>query len=231
MTIGIYCLLFQKTHKVYIGKSINIEQRFCSHLSSMRVGTSPKKLQSAYNIYGEPTLEVLSECVEQELFLNERELIFEFNSVLDGFNTSSGGDVGACLYGEDNGRALSDNSKYVEALKLLTTTDFSRYKISEITGLSISVISHISTGEGHKWLGKEYPEMYEKLLSIKKEGRRSLTKNSNRQFNILISPTGEHFDMSRASMKEFCILHNLTNSKVSNVLNGHILYHKGWRAA
>lgn len=196
----------------------------------MRAGSSPKKLQGAYNTYGEPLLEILYECSEEDLYNKERELIFEFNSVLDGFNTSSGGDAGATLHGEDNGRAVSSNSMYVKALDLLTTTNLNRYKISEITGLSVSVISHISSGEGHKWLAKEYPQMYEKLLSIKKEGRRSLTKNSNRQFNTLVSPTGEHFDMSCTSMKEFCTTHNLTTSKVSNVLNGHILYHKGWRA-
>lgn len=231
MTVGIYCLLFRSTNKVYIGKSLNIEQRFSSHLSTMRAGSSPKKLQSAYNTYNEPVCEILCECFEHELFSKERELIIESNSVLDGFNTSSGGDAGATLHGEDNGRALSDNSNYVQVLELLTTTSFSRYKISEITGLSVSVISHISSGEGHKWLGREYPEMYEKLLSIKKEGRRSLTKTSNRLFNTLVSPDGTHFDVSRISLKEFCNTHELTASKVSGVLNGHTLYHKGWRAA
>lgn len=231
MTVGIYCLLFNNTNKVYIGKSLNIEQRFSSHLSSMRAGSSPKKLQSAYNTYHEPVCEILCECSEQELSSKERELIIEFNSVLEGFNTSNGGEAGATLHGEDNGRALSVNSSYVEVLELLTTTNLSRYKISEITGLSISVISHISSGEGHRWLALEHPEMYEKLLTIKKEGRRNFTKTSNRLFNALVSPDGTYFDVSRVVLKEFCNTHGLTSSKISGVLNGHTLYHKGWRAA
>lgn len=230
MTVGIYCLVFENTNKVYIGKSTNIEQRFSSHLSSMRAGSSPRKLQSAYNTFKEPTCEILCECREEELLNKEKELIIEFDSVLNGFNTSNGGDAGAVLHGEDNGRALSDNLKYVEVLTLLTSTNFSRYKIAEITGVSVSVVSHISSGEGHKWLKTKYPEMYEKLLSLKKEGRRSLTKTSKRKFNTLVSPEGTYYDVSRVSLKNFCEEHSLTYSKASGILNGHSLYHKGWRA-
>ena len=38
-------------------------------------------------------------------------------------------------------------------------------------------------------------------------------------------------DMSEVKLKEFCAQYSLTYSKVSQVLNGHIEQHKGWKAA
>lgn len=85
--IGIYLLKFTGTDKVYIGKSMDITKRFISHKFNLRKGLGAKKLQEAYNIYGEPEIEIVQECLEEDLNKYEELLIAEYNSVIDGFNT------------------------------------------------------------------------------------------------------------------------------------------------
>lgn len=231
MSAGIYCLSFEGTDKVYIGKSVNLDSRAYSHHWNMQKQKAPKKLQDAYNIYGAPIFTVLEYCNEAELYCLEKLYINEFNSVEDGFNYSPGGEGGNVSPGDSNSRAVGTNTQYLEALELLVYTNMSRYEIANATGLTSSIVSHISSGEGHKWLKDAAPELYSKLLEIKSSGRVKRTNNSNRPFNKLISPDNITHDMSDVRLKEFCIQHSLTYSKISQVLNGHTEQHKGWKAA
>ena len=230
MSTGIYCLRFTGTDKVYIGKSVNLAARKYSHEWQMKNQKSAIKLQSAYNLYGMPEFIVLCNCSENELAKLEQELIIEFDSIENGFNYSAGGEAGNISPGETNSRAIASNDKYLEALELLVYTTFSRYDIAKLTGLTVSIVSHISSGEGHIWMKEASPDAYSKLLSIKAEGRVKRTHNSKRPFNILVSPEGIKYNMMDYNLKSFCTEHNLTYSKVSGVLNGHSLAHKGWTA-
>lgn len=231
MNSGIYCLSFESTDKVYIGKSVNLDSRAYSHLWNMQKQKASKKLQDAYNTYGAPKFTILEYCNEKELYKLEKSYIIEFNSVENGFNYSPGGEGGNVSPGDTNSRAIAANSQYLEALELLVCTNMSRYQIAEITGLTTSIISHISSGEGHRWLLEAAPELYSKLLEIKSLGRVKRTNNSKRPFNKLVSPNGLVHDMFNVKLKEFCTQYNLTYSKVSQVLNGHSEQHKGWKAA
>lgn len=230
MNAGIYCLSFKGTDKVYIGKSVNLGSRAYSHHWNMQKQKAPKKLQDAYNIYGAPTFTVLEYCNEAELCYLEKLYITEFNSVEEGFNYSPGGEGGNVSPGSSNGRAIGTNTQYLEALELLVCTNMSRYEIANATGLTVSIVSHISSGEGHKWLKDAAPELYSKLLQIKSSGRVKRTNNSKRPFNKLLSPDNIIHDMLDVKLKEFCAKHSLTYSKISQVLNGHIEQHKGWKA-
>ena len=89
MTCGIYLLRFNGTKAVYVGQSINIEERYSSHIRYMRAKTTSHKLQYAYDTYGIPTLEILVECDKELLNETENEAIAIFNSVENGFNTLS----------------------------------------------------------------------------------------------------------------------------------------------
>lgn len=61
MTTGVYKLIFAEGVE-YIGKSIDIEQRWNEHYTSMLRNKAAAKLQSAYKVYGIPKGIVLIEC-------------------------------------------------------------------------------------------------------------------------------------------------------------------------
>lgn len=228
MAIGIYILQFKGTDKVYIGKSINLESRLYSHVWAMRNGYASKKMHQAYLQFGEPWLEVLQECNIEHIDALEKQYILEFDSVLNGFNTSPGGEVGNISPGELNGRALGSNEDYITALELIVSTAMPVKEIADKTGLTYSAVSHICSLENHKWLKSACPELYAELEKSKSLHRNKYIQNTKRKYNVLISPEGVKYDMTGVLLKTFCEEHSLTESKVSQVLNGHTIQHKGW---
>ncbi len=111
MTIGIYSLKFNNTNKRYIGLSINIEHRFKQHIASFKTEDTSTKLLEAYKLYGQPTLEVIAECTEEELEYLEIEAILIYDSINNGFNSVSGGSKGCGLSGELNGASKYSNQQ------------------------------------------------------------------------------------------------------------------------
>lgn len=94
MTQGIYKLVNNKNNKVYIGQSIDIENRFKDHIYGLKTKNHHAfKLQDFYNKYSkqksfELTYEVL-EIVENKKHLNSREqkYIKMYDSCNNGFNS------------------------------------------------------------------------------------------------------------------------------------------------
>ncbi len=87
MQIGVYKLIFDNTDKVYIGSSINIEQRYKTHLTSVEQGRASKKRIKTFDLYGKPRLEILQLCDTDSLCILEQKYIKEYDSVNNGFNT------------------------------------------------------------------------------------------------------------------------------------------------
>lgn len=170
MTCGIYILKFNGTHKVYVGMSDNIENRWSGHKYNLVEGSCSYKLKEAYKKYGMPTLEVICECEKSELDALEREAIQIYNSIEDGFNSRDGGVTGAgiSVSGDGNGMSRYNNSQIENAFVLLTTTALTHKEIADTVGISIQAVSHISCGTGHKWLTTKYPEEYAKLVNTKR---------------------------------------------------------------
>lgn len=167
MTIGIYVLIFPGTHKVYIGQSVDIENRITQHLYKLKYNKASPRLQEAYNMYGKPSFKILEECTSEDLDKNEREAISIYNSFTDGFNTTEGGSTGRALSGTDNANAKYTEEDIVCVFNLLIEGDYTHKRISEITGVGIGAISPISSGKSHKWLKDKYPDKYEQLLALK----------------------------------------------------------------
>lgn len=228
MTCGIYLLQFNGTDKVYVGKSFNIESRYSSHLYTLRKGAAAKKLQEAYALYSEPTIEILEPCDKDSLNSLEKQYIKEFDSLENGFNSSPGGEAGNISPGELNGRALGSNDQYISALELLVNSYMSVERIAEATGLTIGSVEHISSMENHTWLQDSYPELYEQLKLTKTMHRNKRIQNAKRKYNAIVSPDGTKYDLKQVKLADFCMEHRLTESKLSQVLNGHTLQHKGW---
>lgn len=61
MTSGIYQLTFA-SGAIYIGQSVNCEERYAQHCDKMHKGTASQKMQKQYEIYGLPTQTILFMC-------------------------------------------------------------------------------------------------------------------------------------------------------------------------
>ena len=61
MNSGVYELKFA-SGRTYIGKSINITERFKQHMDKFRKGTAAKAMQNEYDHYGPPDINVLVLC-------------------------------------------------------------------------------------------------------------------------------------------------------------------------
>ena len=93
----IYHIVNKENGKMYIGKAIDIRRRIQQHFSELRKGSHHStKLQRAFNKYGENsfTVEYFEKEVsnEKELYLLECEEIKKYNSFLNGYNETLGGE-------------------------------------------------------------------------------------------------------------------------------------------
>lgn len=225
MTIGIYKLNFYDTDKLYIGQSVNIEQRILAHKSSFRKNKASPKLQKACNDYGYKDYNILLECTPQELDPLEKEAIQIFNSINNGFNILNGASV-PCNYGIHNVNAQYDEETYYNILILLGQTDpsITARRISELLGVSLYVVRHIAALESHTWLEERYPEEYRKVVE-----RKSIKHNFGIHHKKLLGPDGCIYEVKNVS--DFARNHGLLQPKVSDVLNGRRNHHKGWTLA
>lgn len=223
MTTGIYKLVFNNTDRVYIGQSICIEKRYSNHICDMRNGVSSKKLQQAYNEYGLPSIEILSECSIEELDDFEVETIEIYNSIENGFNIMLGG---FSSYGEHTSGAKYSNNQYHKILELLINTPLSCLEISNLTGTTDSVVRHISDLSRHHWLSHIYPEEYAELVKLRNIGSKHCAISRGIIYPTVVSPEGiEHTVLNATS---FAKEHNLQSGPLCSVLNGKTKTHKGW---
>lgn len=227
MTTGIYKLTFEGTKKVYIGQSGNCEARYTQHKNKLLKHKAPKKLQEAYNLYGMPIFSILDICSLDKLDDLEVSRIKEYNSYKEGFNNTEGGDATPILRGIDNGNALYTVEDYWNVLYFLGIPGYSWKEIEKETGVSHSVISHISSGESHHWLADKFPEEYEKLEVIRNSeiGRKSAFMQGIR-YPRIISPEGIEYEVTHCT--NFAKEHNLLQPKLHGVLTGTRGHHKGW---
>lgn len=230
MTIGIYCLQFEGTDKVYIGKSKHIEKRFKEHLRILKNTAGAIKLQNAYNKYGEPILIILCECSLEDLDQLEVEAIEIYNSYLNGYNSTIGGDSGGYgLSGPDNGNAKYSREQIVDCFNLLANTDLLFKDISDKTGVSTSTISFIASGTKHTWLLGEFPSEYT-IMRTKCGTRNSRTHSAGAlgiTYPEIISPKGISYNIS--NVNSFAKEHNIDVSNLHKVLKGKASTVKGWK--
>ena len=95
----IYQIINNETEQRYIGKTIDIQRRRKEHLEKLRQNKHiNKKLQNAWNIYGEDAFSFVYKKyeIEDENELNELEInaIKEYDSYTNGYNLTNGGDGG-----------------------------------------------------------------------------------------------------------------------------------------
>lgn len=230
MLCGIYKLVFDKTDKVYIGKSYNIENRYAQHLSSLKRGAHSRKMLKAYQDYGIPVLQVLELCTEEQSLELEEKYIQEYDSYYNGFNSTKSS-IGISTRDTFwSCKSIYDQDQVCSVFHLLIDKDILPYSIIEsITGVTTDTIAAIARGRVHKWLKTEYPIEYGILLS--KIGSRKNYKNCAEAQGIyypeIVSPNGEVFTI--ANTCEFAREHNLDQRHLHKVLTSRRLSHKGWK--
>lgn len=97
MISGIYQLTFPDGSR-YIGKSINIEDRWAQHIDKMRKGTAAKAMQAAWNRWGTFDPEVIIQCHPDHIDIMEESLIARLKPELNGTRPA---DRLPGIYGED----------------------------------------------------------------------------------------------------------------------------------
>lgn len=239
MTCGIYSLQFNGLAGLYIGQSVNIENRYKQHLSSFRNKAATLKLQDAYDTYGIPCLTILLECSSMELDINEDEAISIFNSKTLGLNTYSSSNEAPTYSGHGYGNSKYSKEEIIACVDLLLLDGLVSYtSISEITGVNISTITKLANTTTHQWVWDTYPYKYEKMLHLLKardENRykeissKLSAKSKGIVYPSICCPKGTVYKIDNAY--QFAKLNGLAPNHFQEVLNGHRKSHKGWKLA
>lgn len=231
MTCGIYKLNFGDIP--YIGKSQKIEVRVANHMSKLRRGVHTAKLMELYNIFGEPSVEILLICSEENLHLYESICMDFYNSHTLGGNTIRASTGGSYLHGENSPTSKYSNELIEEVFfYLVNMPTLSSKDISNITEVSKYTIDSIRIGRSHgDWLKEKYPEKYSALMLDKsntlKCGRGKTLLERGIVYPNIISPEGVSYKVDNTS--QFAKEHGLNNGHLVQVLKGKERQHKGWR--
>lgn len=232
--IGIYALTWEHTDSLYIGQSQNVHNRYKEHIKALsnNAVTYNDKLQNMYNTFGQPSLLILEECSLLELDEKEISWIKEFDSVNLGLNVAYGGSY--ITRGTVGPKNKYSKITILKAFSMLYRTLHTMQYISNRTGISINMLSHISTGACHVWLKEAYPNQYDNMLhnidKRIKNNQMGNKYNETKQYPLLRGPDGNtyHIDNVRA----FCSSReDLGLSGISNlyaVMLGKRKSHKGY---
>jgi group I intron endonuclease len=188
----IYCVTCLPTGKLYFGQTVTpIGDRWVRHLSSSKKGSNHKfhraiRKYGAENFIIEEVLTVSAptkEILKKKLDYVEMRLIKRFNTKIDGYNSTDGGDKGTV------GLKMSEEAKkkISEAKRRENLSDEQRKKLSESkigeknpfyhrthSEDSRQRISEKKRGENHHFFGKKFTDEHRKKLS---EARQRYLKN------------------------------------------------------
>lgn len=221
MTCGIYLGTPKNgvTDSVYIGQSINIEERVQRHIRDMRNNKHRPKVQEMFNKYGEFEWEILEVCAPERLSTKEKYYINIFNACTQGMNTYEDSSSVPVLCGIHNGK-VTPGLLNLYKLILKTTLDnpcLSRNEIASLCNTKYHVVMHVWYGQV-PWLENIFPE-YRKVQELL--GNRQIGGKSAEQKGIkypeILSPTFISYKVS--NVRQFALEHGIDKSDLSNVLN------------
>lgn len=148
--VGIYKIENKITHKVYIGQSIDIRRRWCTHRTNT---TSKQYIDQAIQQEGADqfTFEVLEECAVEDLNQREQYYIKLYNAHIDGYNCTKGG-KGAL------GATIKLSEKDVEDIyQLLLNTKTPQSEIAAQYQVGEDTVSEINHGKTRRLDGYSFP--------------------------------------------------------------------------
>ncbi len=234
MTIGIYIITFEGTDKVYIGQSVNIEDRWASHLSLLKQGGASTKLQEAFNSFGQPTFSILESCSIKDLDTLEITYIEEFNSIESGLNTCYGGHSYSGVHAPTS---IYSKDQIVKVFELLADNNIYTIKeASDLTKVPISAIRSISTEKTHTWVKSEFPDLWKKFQenTEKREYKTRVIRGTKLSssargtiYPILVDSEGTEYVIENA--RRFALANNIQPANLGALLNGRRNYAGGFK--
>lgn len=238
MSCGIYLLRFSGTDAVYIGQSNRVEYRYTQHLYKLRNKTSSQKLQKAFETYGVPSLEIILECPEDDLDINEKEAIGIWNSAIAGLNTYEeprGSPIGLSRERGENSATSKYTNEQISLVLfyLVYNNTMTAKQISEETSVGVHTVRAVSSLNEHIWLKEAYPKEYELLEQYKGMSNKSYKYDSASRgitYPDILSPEGIIYS-NISNVKQFCREHGLQDSNFLLLLKGRRKSHKGWKLA
>lgn len=180
MACGIYALINIETLEEYIGKSINIEERWLDHKNNASKGID-YQIYRAIRKYGWEKFDkhIIEECLEDEL--NDKEIywIETLDTYKHGYNMTLGGD-GVRFFGEENGmfgRHHTEESKQKMSQKQKGRQSYWKGKhLSEETKRKISDANRGKTAWNK---GKPFSEESKRKMSESHKGQISVNKGKH----------------------------------------------------
>lgn len=159
---GIYKITNNLNGKFYIGKSVNIWNRWRQH----RCAKDNAPIHRAMKKYGKDnfSLEILEQCSKEELDLKEKQWIAFYDGYynINCYNATMGGD------GASHPVKLSTQQVF-EIIHLLKTTDIPITEIAIKYQVSTKTISDINNGKSRLSSTENYPLRLPKIAKEKKE--------------------------------------------------------------
>lgn len=180
---GIYMLTFKNCEKVYVGQSVDIKRRFKDHLRYLNMGEHSKKVQDAYKEFGEPELEILELCSDDQL--NDRELFYInfWDSVNNGLNSTYSGQGGCNIFGEDRYNSIYSNEQIIQLVhEILANPTETLTDLAERLQIKLHTVFSVVYADSHKWLETAIPNSYKelkKLIGTRKASRIGCLNSKN----------------------------------------------------
>lgn len=115
---------------------------------------------------------------------------------------------------------------YMNVLIDIADSSLTYKEIAEKYNINVSIVGHIASGKRHIYLKDKYPEEYHRMLSRNRKGIKT-SSSLNKQVPKVKSPTGEIYEV--VNVRQFSLLHNLTDSAMYLLIKGTAKSHKGWR--
>ena len=175
MTCGIYSITHKETGKTYIGQSTNIEKRFKQHINQKNMKTS--YIDRSINRYGASSFEfnILYECNESELNLEEIKFINLYGTYVDGYNLTRGGEIPPSKHPEIAKRIGKANrgkkvpfKRKVDYSKSHNKTGFfrvSKFPCEKCQNGFTWIYRYYEDGKEHSFYNVDLMELKEKVLA------------------------------------------------------------------
>ena len=206
---GIYAITNIKNNNIYIGKSIDIFQRWEQHLDGARL----KKYN--YDFYKDLieissfTFQILEICEENQLQEKEQFYIDKYNSLSNGYNQVKAIDI-------TKQESLMLQKNILKAINLLENTNLFYKDIAEQTNLSINTIYNIN-------ICKSYTKYHNYKHNIREEcGRKRYYDKGelNPRSKLTDSQVKEIIDLlknTNLTFKQIGEKYNVSHSAINNI--------------